>query len=405
MIRICIIGVSGFGAYHYLDIVREYGNGRCEPVAATIINPQQEQDKCEWLRQAGCAIYSDYRSMLADWSNRADLCMIPTGIPLHRSMTIAAVEAGMHVLVEKPAASAIQDVIAMQESAQRANRIVAVGFQSLYPPSTMSCKRALLNGQIGKVERITGWGLWPRHASYYKRNHWAARLKSGDFWVLDSPFNNALAHDLMQMLFFAGDSEFGAARPVSVEAELYRANPIECPDTAALRIQTNTGIPLLFLVSHATAAKTPGEIEIAGTRGSLHWDRSRVIIRKPGTEDIVFSTPQGDLLRAHLMDAVFKAVSGRDAFYCDLSMAGCHTLAVNGAHEATDVVPIPDKYVRVVENNHSTLCVAEGIAEAVLDGARQGKLFSELGVSWARPAGRFDLCDYQHFAGGKCGIA
>ena len=329
--------------------------------------------------------------------------MIPTGIPMHRPMTIAAVEAGMHVLVEKPAASAIQDILAMQEAAHRGNRIVAVGFQSLYPPSSLSAKRALLEGQIGKIKRITGWGLWPRNATYYGRNQWAARFKSGDSWVLDSPFNNALAHDLMQMLFFAGDDEGRAARPITVEAELYRANPIECPDTAALRIQTDSGIPLLFLVSHATEKKTPGEIEISGTRGSLHWDRSRIIIRKPGNADFVLPIPQGEDLRAHLMDSIFKAIEGQDAFYCDLSMAECHTLAVNGAHEAAEVIPIPGKYIRVVENNHSTLCVAAGIAEAVLEGARQGKLFSELGIPWARPAGRYELGDYRRFAGGKCG--
>jgi len=71
-------------------------------VAATVINPADEADNIAELKAHGCEIYSDYEKMLAEHSGRIDLCLIPTGIPWHARMTIAALRARANVLVEKP---------------------------------------------------------------------------------------------------------------------------------------------------------------------------------------------------------------------------------------------------------------------------------------------------------------
>ena len=201
MTSVCIIGVSGFGRVHYEMLLNEHAAGTVEIVGATIINQDEEAEKCAHLRALGCRIFDDYEAMLRALAGKAELCLIPTGTPLHKTMTIAALKAGMHVYVEKPAAGCIQDVRAMQQASCAADKLVAVGYQHMYAPSTLEIKRQILDGLIGKVEAIKCRVLWPRGHDYYQRNNWAGRLRVDDTWVLDSPFNNAVAHELMMMLF------------------------------------------------------------------------------------------------------------------------------------------------------------------------------------------------------------
>ena len=75
----------------------------------------------------------------------------------------------------------------------------------MYADSTVPTKRHILEGTIGTLESVKCMVMWPRDHAYYKRNNWAGRLMVGDTQVNDSPYNNAVAHDLMMMLFQAGD--------------------------------------------------------------------------------------------------------------------------------------------------------------------------------------------------------
>ena len=109
MFNAAIIGVSGFGDVHYRDLVREHAAGRVNIVAATVINQEEEAKKCDFLRSVGCRIYTDYRDMLRDFAGKIDVCFIPTGIALHMPMTVAALEAGANVYVEKPVAPTFAD--------------------------------------------------------------------------------------------------------------------------------------------------------------------------------------------------------------------------------------------------------------------------------------------------------
>ena len=172
-----------------------------------------------------------------------------------------------------------------------------MAYQQFYSPNTMEAKRALLAGAIGRIEMIKGWALWPRPASYYRRNGWAGRLRTAEAWVLDSPFNNALAHELALMLFLAGNTERGGGAPADVEAELYRAHAIESCDTACLRIRTDTGLPVLFFVTHASRTTGGSEIEIRGSAGRIHITRSGVTIQPRDRASATLATPDHDTLR------------------------------------------------------------------------------------------------------------
>ncbi|RMD77697.1 MAG: hypothetical protein D6820_11140, partial [Lentisphaerae bacterium] len=87
MIKTAIIGVTGFGAVHYQDLLNQCEAGNMTPVAATIINAGEVPQKVETLTKMGCKIFTDFREMFAECRGDIELTMIPTGITWHAPMT------------------------------------------------------------------------------------------------------------------------------------------------------------------------------------------------------------------------------------------------------------------------------------------------------------------------------
>ncbi len=93
--------------------------------------------------------YGSYEAMLAD----PEIHIIYNGLPngLHAEWTIKALEAGKHVLCEKPFAVTLAEVDAMHAAAQRAGRVVAEAFMYRHHPQTLKLKELITSGAIGQV--------------------------------------------------------------------------------------------------------------------------------------------------------------------------------------------------------------------------------------------------------------
>lgn len=377
MIRTCIIGISGYGRIHYDLLLAAQEAGKVEIAGAAVINQEEEAERCAHLKSLGCRIFDDYQVMLREVAGKADFCMIPTGTPLHRPMTVAALEAGMHVLVEKPVAGCLADANAMKEAAAKAGRIVAVGYQQMYTPATMAAKEHILKGTIGKVESIKCLVMWPRPHSYYARNGWAGQLSVNGTPVNDTPFNNAVAHDLMMMLFQAGASAREAAMPVSVEAELYRANEIESADTACMCVQTAEGIPIRFYATHASQEKVDPKIRIAGTKGRILLSHDGAVITPDEGEVITITTDGGHGARRIMMESVLDAVAGGSSFVCDLEIASRQTMVVEAIHKNCTIQAVQGATTHPGTERAGT-CIP-GIEEAMTQAFDKETLLKECG--------------------------
>jgi predicted dehydrogenase len=396
-VKAAIIGVSGFGNVHYHDLMRQVEQGHMALVGATVINQDEEADKCARLRSLGTEIFTDYGEMLERLRGQIDLCFIPTGIHLHAPMTIAALQAGANVFVEKPAAATINEVRAMQTAERETERFVAVGFQTMYALETLLMKRLILNGDLGRIEAIKCRGLWPRLDSYYARNRWAGRLKLNGQWVLDSPFNNAMAHQLNMICFLAGTELHRAATLERIEAELYHAHDIESADTACMRILTAQNVPLYFLVTHCSEGLLNPEIVVRGDRGQLHWtfNRLRIAMADGSVEEVACQT--GTELRDAMMAALRARLEDPEVFICGLDVAGVHTLAVNGAHLSSAAHPVPEAFIQRYPHEGSVKTVIEDIDDIIGRAFNEEKLFSDLRVPWAQRARVVALTNAEHF--------
>jgi hypothetical protein len=214
--------------------------------------------------------------------------------------------------------------------------------------------------------------MWPRDHAYYKRNDWAGKLETDGVAVNDSPFNNAVAHELMMMLFMAGDEERDAAWPFSVEAELYRANSIESTDTACMRIETTECVPILFHSTHACQEPFGPEIRIRGTKGSILMTHSGSVIMPAGEPAI--ELPAGDV-RSAMMSALFDAVTGGDSFICDLELAVNQTSVVDQIREGCRIADISGECV----GNGDGYTFIPGIEDAMREAYAGGLLLREAG--------------------------
>jgi predicted dehydrogenase len=380
MIKACLIGVSGFAEVHLRDLLRQQGLGRLELVAVAVLDRERALPACAALEAFGCRIFGDYQTMLAALGSEADICVVPTGIHLHAPMTIDALRAGMKVFVEKPAAPTIQEVRAMQAAEAETGRRVAVGYQAMYGPDTMVMKRAILDGELGELRSIKAMALWPRGVAYYGRNDWAGRLRSGGRWVLDSPINNAFAHQLNTMCFLAGQEPNRSARIDSVEAELYRAYPIEGADTCCLRVITGSSTPLLILATHACQQAVDPQIVVTGTRGVMTWDYHRSLTIEIGGKPprVLPATPE--FPRDYVYDALLEWLRDPDVFVCSLEVAAAQTICVNGAHLSSSVLPVPDEHL----SRSAGQTVISGIEALFAQCFERERLPSELGAPWAR---------------------
>ncbi len=400
MFNAAIIGVSGFGNVHYNDLVRERTKGRLNIVAATIINQEEEAQKCEFLRSIGCCIYTDYRKMLKDLSGKIDICFVPTGIALHKPMTIDVLESGANVYVEKPIAPTCSDAEAMAEVSRKTGKFVAVGYQAMYQPETRMIKECLLSGRIGRVKVLKSYGLWPRYDTYYNRNNWAGKLKSGNQLVLDSPITNALAHYLNLILFYAGNTFPGTAEVKSVQAGLFRANPIESFDTASLKITTQDGKELFFYVTHCSQVNCDPTSAIEGELGKIeyNWDTVRITLNSGEVEEHPMN--KGEAERINIFKQLEKRLADPQAFICTPEIAMTHTLVTNAMFDSAPIETVPEEAYQILTNDkgeHSRLIY--GIDDAIRKAYAENRMLGPEDFSWAVPAKEFSLAGYRSFKG------
>ena len=397
--KTAVIGVSGFGSVHYKDLLEYRERGELEIAAATVINQDEEAEKCATLKEMGCVIFADYREMLDSFAGEIDLCFIPTGIGMHAPMAIAAMKSGANCMIEKPAAPTIQDVEAMRDAERRMKRFVAVGFQAIYLPEILKLKQNILDGKIGRLKQVRVLGLWPRNSEYYTRNAWAGKIRdSRGNWILDSPFNNALAHYLNLACFLAGTSPAESAKLKSVQATLFRCNPeIENADSASIRLTCNDGARILFHVTHASESTYGPIIRIIGNDGIVETDMKSI---KSEFKDGAVETIKIDnsKLRTNLMDSVLKRVAAPSTFICGLDIAGTHTLAVNGAHKSSPVIPTdPNDVERMELENGAHRFVCRNLDAAMKKLLNDGGMPDESQYPWLTPGKEFDLAKFREF--------
>ncbi len=273
-----------------------------------------------------------------------------------------------------------------------------MGFQALYHPATLNLKSRLLDGVIGQLCRVTVHAAGARGQTYYGRTAWAGRLDLDGTWVLDSPINNACAHELQMALFLAGPSLGASAHPTTIAAELYRGNLIQSFDTASLRMQLDVGVDLLVLMTHACEFFIDGVTVIEGECGRVYLVRDTIVIQTADGEDVVRCESDA---REHMVRCFAQLVRDRDVAggIATLESARAEVLTVNAAVQASPIYDIPDRAVRQVNTLMGQVRAVIGFESMLtLCASRRVMLNESKQFDWTKPAGRLDLHGYSRFS-------
>ena len=162
-LKVAFIGAGGIAGTHmrYLSAMSDV-----KLTAASDVNPASLKNRREEFGIPD--VFEDYTEMLARGGFDAVSVCTPNG--LHAPCTIAALNAGVHVLVEKPLAMSAKEGQQMLDAARANNRKLVIGFQHRYDPRTNFVRQAVQDGTVGNVlygrvqalrrRGIPNWGVF-----------------------------------------------------------------------------------------------------------------------------------------------------------------------------------------------------------------------------------------------------
>lgn len=202
-LKVAVIGVGNISYWH---IIHYIANPRTELVAFCDINPETLKRRGEEFGVK--ALFSDYREMLEKMPE-IDLVSVCTWNNAHAPAAIAALEAGKHVLCEKPMAMNAGQAEQMKRAAEKSGKILQVGFVRRFGRDAAVIRDFAERGDLGE--------LYFARASYVRRNGnpggwFGDKSRSGGGPLIDLGVH---VIDLVRYLM-------GNPRPVSVYGATFR---------------------------------------------------------------------------------------------------------------------------------------------------------------------------------------
>ncbi len=120
-----------------------------EIAALCDIVPEKMEEKKRMVKRGTPKLYTDYQNLLRQ--DDLDVVAIITPNYLHREQTVAAFEAGKHVLCEKPMALNVKDCNAMIAAAKEAGKALQIGTQRRHETPYRRAIEKIHQGEVGKI--------------------------------------------------------------------------------------------------------------------------------------------------------------------------------------------------------------------------------------------------------------
>ncbi len=260
-VRFGVIGLGGMGNFHlgYLDQIEG-----ATIAAVCDVDPQRvEKTAAKYDAQApGGKVgrFTTYADMLA--AKAVDAVLIATPHPLHPDAAIAAFNAGVHVLSEKPVAVTVKQARQMNAAhAAGKNLKFSLMYQMRTVPLYKKMRELILEGDLGEITRVT-WLItdWFRSWTYYASSGWRATWAGEGGGVLI----NQCPHNLDLIQWTTGLSP----NRVTAVASVGKTHPIEVEDEVSAILEYPNGAIGHFVT---TTGEAPGtnRFEVCGDRGKL----------------------------------------------------------------------------------------------------------------------------------------
>jgi predicted dehydrogenase len=221
-------------------------------------------------------IYPDHASLIAAEAGRLDFVDIATPPSDHAAITHAALDAGLHVLCEKPLAASIDEARAMLRHATRAQRVIYPCHNYKHAPVIKAMRGVIDSGRIGKVHLVTLQTFRDTHAKGVPgwRTDWRReRRYSG----------GGIAMDHGSHTFYLA-FEWLRAYPTAISARAATMGPFDTEDDFSCSLRFPTGVASAHLSWNAGVRKVMYTVH--GERGAIRVEDDDIEVavreRKPG---------------------------------------------------------------------------------------------------------------------------
>lgn len=265
MTRLAVIGAGANVFNMHEPAIRSRG---VQVVGVADINLASAEARAEEL---GCPAFADHRELLEQTRPEAVAVLVPH--PFHAAITIDCLQAGAHVLVEKPIADEVAEADRMIATARAVNRLLAVNLQHRTRGEIALAKRLIQEGRLGEIQRVHMTAIWTRTGRYYQLAGWRGTWRGEGGGVL----MNQSPHSLDLVCYLAGLP----GRVVAWNRTVYHA--IETEDTSMAMLEWPNGALGTLFASTAHMGE-PEHLQIAGTRGILEITRGNVAFWQAETD-------------------------------------------------------------------------------------------------------------------------
>jgi len=219
-----------------------------------------DEKKAEALaKKYNAEAYVNIDSLLKSHSN-INVISICTPNGLHAEHSIKALNAGFHVLCEKPMAITVDDCSRMINAAEKANKQLFIVKQNRFNPPVAAVKKIIEEGRLGKIYSVQLNCFWNRNEDYYK-NSWKGS-KDLDGGTLFTQFS----HFIDLLYWMIGDVQ----EVKGYIANLNHMGIIEFEDTGVIAMKFfNGAIGTINYTVNSYQKNMEGSLAIFGEYGTV----------------------------------------------------------------------------------------------------------------------------------------
>lgn len=172
-LKIAIVGCGGIANQKHMPSLRAHAD-KAEMVAFCDTTEERARKAAEEYGAEGAKVYTDYKEMLADKSIEIDVVHVCTPNVAHCPITVAAFEAGKHVMCEKPMAHNTEDAKKMLDAWKKSGKKFTIGYQNRLRDDTQTLHASCEAGELGEIyfakahalrrRAVPTWGVFPNKA-------------------------------------------------------------------------------------------------------------------------------------------------------------------------------------------------------------------------------------------------
>lgn len=192
-IRLALIGCGKFVRFH-LQSIADLKRKRFEMVALCDVNPDNARArKADYYPDQDIPIYTDHKAMLREVA--PDAVIVSTPHTLHYRHCCDVIDAGAHVMVEKPMVTDSGDARKLVAQADAAGKVLEIAIQGIFTDTFAYARKLIDDGTMGDLQMVTG--LLGQHWYDLTKGLWRQNPKlSGGGQLYDSS-----AHVISAMMY------------------------------------------------------------------------------------------------------------------------------------------------------------------------------------------------------------